>query len=80
MTPEAFEKGATRRTSSGIHPTTAQGVSKGRVLVCSNFHWLCDRSHWMGGTFGIWDNQRLLLNFVAGAIADRIGVWRGDLD
>ena len=59
-----------------------QGVTgKGRVLVCSNFHWLCDRSHWMGGTFtSELDNQRLLLNFVAGAIADRIGVWRGDLD
>ena len=59
-----------------------QGVTgKGRVLVCSNFHWLCDRSHWMGGTFcSETDNQRLLLNFVAGAIADRIGVWRGDLD
>ena len=59
-----------------------QGVTgKGRILVCSNFHWLCDRSHWMGGTFSLeTDNQRLLLNFVAGAIADRIGVWRGDLD
>ena len=57
----------------------AQGgkTGRGRVLVCSNLHWLCDPSHWMGGHFTEDSPQATLcLNFVAGAIGARAGaVW-----
>ena len=43
----------------------------GRVLVCSNYHWLADPSHWMGGTLFEGANLPLLHNFVAGAVAAR---------
>lgn len=57
-------------------------TGKGRVLVCSNFHWLADPNHWNGGLFNCRPrevakheaerpNQALLLNFVAGAVAAR---------
>ena len=66
-------------------PTSDGGLTgAGRVLVCSNYHWLADARHWNGG---LWDhrgppapgadpghqacNQVLLLNFLAGAVAAR---------
>jgi len=67
----------------------AEGVTgKGRVLVCSNYHWIADEAHWGGGllafrnrsepaTFNanraLRPNQALLLNFIAGALAARAG-------
>ena len=62
-------------------PSTAEeggrdsGVTgRGRVLVCSNYHWLCDASYWNGGTFSNGEDQKaLLLNFIAGALAARVG-------
>merc|ERR1711879_763580 len=60
-------------------------TGKGRVLVCSNYHWLADAGHWNGGLFAyrnrgsqdlqpdqaLRPNQALFLNFVAGAVAAR---------
>ena len=46
---------------------------RGRVLVCSNLHWLADADYWNGGTFKKADSARLLLNFLAGAVASRTG-------
>lgn len=60
-------------------------TGKGRVLICSNYHWLADPQHWDGGLFAyrhrgveqfqphqaLRPNQALLLNFIAGAIAAR---------
>jgi len=60
-------------------------TGKGRVLVCSNYHWLADTGHWNGGLFAyrkrgsqdldpneaLRPNQALFLNFVAGAVAAR---------
>ena len=43
-----------------------------QVLVCSNYHWLADPSHWMGGTLFEGANLPLLHNFVAGAVAARV--------
>jgi hypothetical protein len=42
------------------------------VLVCSNYHWLADPSHWMVGTLFEGANLPLLHNFVAGAVAARV--------
>ena len=53
-------------------PTAMGGVTgRGRVLVCSNYHWLANPSHWMGGLVTQGANMRLLHNFVAGAVAAR---------
>lgn len=65
----------------------------GRVLVCSNLHWLADTQHWNGGLFAerckntneedsspqraLRPNQALLLNFAAGAVAARAGGAHG---
>lgn len=50
---------------------------RGRVLLCSNFHWLANRDYWNGGTFlemadGGRTQKNLFLNFVAGAVASRV--------
>ena len=42
-----------------------------QVLVCSNYHWMADPSHWMGGTLFEGANLPLLHNFIAGAVAAR---------
>ncbi len=52
----------------------------GRILVCSNYHWLCDRDHWNGGFLANEEQNSskvLLLNFIASAVAARHG-QRGD--
>lgn len=56
-------------------PNTSQrGVTgKGRVLLCSNYHWLADADYWNGGTFTMNNHKYLLLNFIAGALANRGG-------
>ena len=43
----------------------------GRVLVCSNYHWIADEKHWNGGKVSRDANLPLLHNFVAGAVAAR---------
>ena len=47
---------------------TRDVTGMGRVLVCSNLHWLADHDHWNGG---LWrehpGNQVLLLNFLSAA-------------
>ena len=88
MTPTAFRQGAVQLvTVSGrrnmlndgvatllYYPPNAPATAKGRVLVCSNLHWLANSSYWNGGTFSLGDGQRrLLLNFLAGAVAARVG-------
>lgn len=68
--------GNSRPLSPIFYPpgTEITGV-KGRVLVCSNLHWLCDETYWAGGTFTEGSQScRLLLNFVAGAIASRVPI------
>ena len=64
-------------------PAHTQVTGLGRVLVCSNYHWLCDEGHWVpdGSTWdaeaGVDDGfeygpqSRLLMNFVAAAVAAR---------
>lgn len=61
-----------------FYPPSERGVTgKGRVLLCSNYHWLADAGYWEGGTFlNSSDNRALLLNFIAGAIANRGGPVR----
>jgi hypothetical protein len=62
-------------------PVESGGLTgRGRVLLCSNYHWLCDPSHWNGGFFvndgKVWgggDPKAFLLNFIAGALAARTG-------
>ena len=52
----------------------AGGVTgRGRVLVCSNYHWLADKHHWNGGLFTDSESRpsKLLLNFVAATVAAR---------
>lgn len=84
LTPEAIELGAVKLCEV---PTHAQGGAdttlawfppgkplsrKGRVLVCSNYHFLADSNYWNGGTIRRGDNARLVLNFLAGAVAARV--------
>lgn len=56
-------------------PTAESGgatvVGRGRVLVCSNYHWIADPRHWMGGKVGEGANLPLLHNFVVAAVAAR---------
>ena len=53
-------------------PTAEGGVTgRGRVLVCSNYHWCADPAHWMGGKLFEGANLPLLHNFIAGAVAAR---------
>lgn len=50
-------------------------VGSGRVLLCSNFHWLVDRRGWHGGSLelsGQNDNAVLLRNLCAVACAPRL--------
>lgn len=50
-------------------------VGSGRVLLCSNFHWLVDENTWHGGTLlrgGHNSNAELLRNLVAIASARAI--------
>ena len=67
-------------------PGRASVAGKGRVLVCSNYHWVADSDHWNGGLLNAprygtspsdpvpdHDNKALLLNFVASAVAARAG-------
>lgn len=88
VTPEAEGGGAIslaglgerdRHSTLVFFPPGSDGdnmvAGRGRVLVTSNLHWLCDRDKWMGGCFSTSsDNERLLLNFIAGAVAARLGV------
>jgi len=53
-------------------PPGCMAAKKGRVLVCSNFHWLCNAHYWLGGTLKAGDCARILLNFFAGAVAARV--------
>ena len=59
-------------TTLCFYPPGCEATQRGRVLVCSNLHWLCDRTYWLGGTLHKGDCARLLLNFLAGAIAARV--------
>lgn len=65
-----------RLTTLCFYPPGSSAAQKGRVLVCSNYHWLVDASYWNGGTFRRGDNARLLLNFLAGAVAARVNPSR----
>ena len=56
--------------SDGIRPAGVTG--KGRVLVCSNYHWLCDAHYWNGGFIEEANNRRLLLNLIAAGVAARV--------
>lgn len=61
-------------------PTGESGatvVGRGRVLVCSNYHWIADARHWMGGKVSEGANLPLLHNFVAGAVAARTAAHTG---
>ena len=40
-----------RLTTLCFYPPGSSAAQKGRVLVCSNYHWLVDASYWNGGTF-----------------------------
>lgn len=86
LTPEATELGAVKLCghdllaepiSSSAQATLAwfppgkPATRKGRVLVCSNYHFLADSNYWNGGTLRRGDNARLLLNFLAGAVSSR---------
>eukprot|EP00927_Polykrikos_kofoidii_P044241 TRINITY_DN38260_c0_g1_i1.p1 TRINITY_DN38260_c0_g1~~TRINITY_DN38260_c0_g1_i1.p1 ORF type:complete len:402 (-),score=21.12 TRINITY_DN38260_c0_g1_i1:137-1303(-) len=96
LSQDAFRFGAVNLTTRNCDVGTLvfypprsvshEGVTgKGRVLVCSNFHWLADADHWNGGHFAfrrrdsgelrsneaLRPNQALVLNFLAGAIAAR---------
>ena len=82
-----------------FYPPGGALTGRGRILVCSNYHWLCDMQHWNGGHFRRFDAKgelmltgclgedgemidehaededyccRLLLNFIAGALAARV--------
>lgn len=95
---EATQRGAVilNRSSSPEHspqlatlvyyppcPVARGGVSgNGRVLVCSNYHWLADPEWWNGGLIAwrpdsvedgeaLRPNQTFLLNFIADAVASR---------
>ena len=76
----AYERGAVKLTAGGLdfstlvyYPPGCEASGEGRVLLCSNYHWLCDGRHWMGGFFGSHEGgRRLLLNLVAGAVAARV--------
>lgn len=71
----------TRRATWMFFPPRALeagGVTgSGRVLVCTNYHWLADRHFWVGGKFEEPEGRPkiLLLNFVATALAARVR-WR----
>jgi hypothetical protein len=81
--PQADDRGP-RGETLVFYPPGGEITGRGRVLVCSNYHWLCDALYWQGGSFGHTggvlgrddDNDafscRLLLNFVAGAVAARV--------
>jgi hypothetical protein len=43
----------------------------GRVVICSNFHWICDPGGWMGGLFAEGENTVLWLNLAAAACRAR---------
>jgi len=49
---------------------------RGRILLCTNYHWLADSSHWDGGTILATGGSQinLFLNFVAGALASRVTI------
>ena len=47
-------------------------TGRGRVLVCSNLHWLADEEHWNGGLYLEGMNLPLLHNFVTSAVAARV--------
>jgi len=78
---ESFSPFSSALSSLVFYPpqgAKAGGVTgRGRVLVCSNYHWLSDDDYWDGGLFtvsstpGHWPNQALLLNFIAGSVAAR---------
>ena len=88
MTDHAYRLGVVKLTDFGrvdsderlttlcFYPPGSSAAQKGRVLVCSNYHWLVDASYWNGGTFRRGDNARLLLNFLAGAVAARVNPSR----
>ncbi len=48
-------------------------AGKGRALVCGNLHWIADAGFWNSGL--LHQNEPLILNFVAGALAARGDVW-----
>ena len=66
-------------TTLCFYPPGSPAAQKGRVLVCSNYHWLADACYWNGGTLQRGDNARLLLNFLAGAVAARVNPSRTEL-
>ena len=63
-------------TTLCFFPPGKMATGKGRVLVCSNYHWLADVSYWNGGKIRRGDNSRILLNFLAAAVAARVDPWR----
>lgn len=51
-------------------PSASHGLTgAGRVLVCSNLHWLADAKHWLGGQWSRQPgNERLLFNLLAAGL------------
>jgi len=65
----AFRPGCRWESTLGTDaPSTTRLKSHGDILVCTNFHWLCDRAHWNGGCLASNpSNWNMLLNFAAAA-------------